>query len=44
MSLRSICVFCGASRGTNPVYEQAAQGLGRTLAANGIRLVYGAAP
>ncbi len=41
MSLRSICVFCGASRGTNPVYEQAAQELGRTLAANGIRLVYG---
>lgn len=41
MSLRSICVFCGASRGTNPVYEQAAQYLGRTLAANGIRLVYG---
>ena len=41
MSLRSICVFCGASRGTNPVYEQAAQDLGRTLAANGIRLVYG---
>jgi len=33
MSLRSICVFCGASRGTNPVYEQAAQELGRTLAA-----------
>ena len=40
MSLRSICVFCGASR-VQSVYEQAAQDLGRTLAANGIRLVYG---
>lgn len=41
MTLRSICVFCGASRGSNPVYEQAAQDLGRTLAANGIQLIYG---
>ncbi len=41
MTLRSICVFCGASRGSNPIYEQAAQDLGRTLAANGIRLIYG---
>src|SRR3546814_17181263 len=41
MTLRSICVFCGASRGSNPIYEQAAQDLGRTLAAKGIRLIYG---
>ncbi len=41
MSLRSICVFCGASRGANPVYEQAAQDLGRVLASKGIRLIYG---
>ncbi|MBE7376001.1 LOG family protein [Pseudomonas lopnurensis] len=41
MSLRSICVFCGASTGANPIYEQAATELGHTLAANGITLVYG---
>ncbi|MCY1283611.1 LOG family protein YvdD [compost metagenome] len=41
MSLRSICVFCGASPGANPIYREAAEALGRTLAARGIRLVYG---
>ena len=41
MSLRSICVFCGASTGDNPFYQEAAQALGQTLARRGIRLVYG---
>jgi uncharacterized protein (TIGR00730 family) len=41
MSLRSICVFCGARSGNNPVYAQAAVELGTTLATQGIRLVYG---
>jgi hypothetical protein len=41
MSLRSICVFCGASTGANPVYQEAAIALGQTLAANNIRLIYG---
>ncbi|MFZ3182969.1 MAG: Rossman fold protein, TIGR00730 family [Pseudomonadales bacterium RIFCSPLOWO2_12_59_9] len=41
MSLRSICVFCGASSGSNPIYAQAAVALGRTLATQGIRLIYG---
>src|SRR5690606_41280997 len=41
MSLRSICVFCGASTGNNPIYREAAEQLGRELAARGIRLVYG---
>ncbi|MGH8353984.1 MAG: TIGR00730 family Rossman fold protein [Pseudomonas sp.] len=41
MSLRSICVFCGASPGANPVYREAAIGLGRQIAAQGLRLVYG---
>lgn len=41
MSLRSICVFCGASTGTNSIYREAAEQLGRELAARGIRLVYG---
>lgn len=41
MSLKAICVFCGASPGGNPVYTQAAADLGRTLAQTGITLVYG---
>jgi uncharacterized protein (TIGR00730 family) len=41
MSIQSICVFCGASVGTHPVYREAAAALGRTLANQGIRLVYG---
>ncbi|MEO0772882.1 MAG: TIGR00730 family Rossman fold protein [Pseudomonadota bacterium] len=42
MSVRSICVFCGARRGTNPAYEAAATDLGREIARMGWRLVYGA--
>lgn len=41
MTVRSICVFCGASAGSNPSYAQAAVTLGQTLAENGVRLVYG---
>lgn len=41
MTLSSICVFCGASTGNNPAYRKAAEVLGRTLAENGVRLVYG---
>ncbi|WP_407295525.1 TIGR00730 family Rossman fold protein [Stutzerimonas zhaodongensis] len=41
MTLRSICVFCGASTGNKPIYRAAAFALGNALAANGIRLVYG---
>lgn len=41
MSLQSICVFCGASTGANPIYQEAAIALGQTLAAKGIRLIYG---
>ena len=41
MTLRSLCVFCGASPGANPVYREAAINLGRTLAEHGIRLIYG---
>lgn len=41
MSLRSICVFCGASTGANPVYREAAIKLGQHLAQHNIRLVYG---
>ena len=41
MELRSICVFCGARQGNDPAYAAAAATLGRTLAEQGIRLVYG---
>jgi uncharacterized protein (TIGR00730 family) len=41
MSLKSVCVFCGASTGSNPLYREAAVTLGRTLAERGLTLVYG---
>ena len=39
--MRSVCVFCGSSPGTEPAYKDKARALGRTLAENGVRLVYG---
>lgn len=42
MPERSICVFCGASDGSNPNYGIAARDLGTRLAHNNLRLVYGA--
>ena len=41
MSLKSICVFCGASPGARPVYHEAAETLGRSLAERGVTLIYG---
>ncbi|WP_339490424.1 LOG family protein [Pseudomonas sp. EL_65y_Pfl2_R95] len=41
MHLRSICVFCGASTGANPIYRDAAVNLGQYLARQNICLVYG---
>ena len=41
--MKSIVVFCGASYGNQPVYEEQAMLLGRTLAQKGIRLIYGGA-
>lgn len=41
MSLKSICVFCGASAGTHPAYREAATALGRALAERQLTLVYG---
>ena len=38
---RSVAVYMGSSRGVNPAYAAAAQALGRLLANNGLRLVYG---
>jgi len=39
--MRRICVFAGSSLGAHPEYVTAARELGRTLAADGIGLVYG---
>lgn len=38
----SVCVYCGSRFGIDPAYEQAADALGRALADQGWRLVYGA--
>lgn len=39
--MKNICVFCGSSKGFNEVYVKEAESLGRLLASNGKRLVYG---
>jgi uncharacterized protein (TIGR00730 family) len=39
--VRSVCVYCGSSAGRDPVYMNAGHTLGRSLAAAGLRLVYG---
>lgn len=41
--IRRICVNCGSNPGLRPEYKEAAGGLGKTLARNGIELVYGGA-
>ncbi len=38
----SICVYCGSRMGNDPAYRAAAEGLGKALADNSWRLVYGA--
>jgi uncharacterized protein (TIGR00730 family) len=39
--IRTVCVYCGSGPGTNPRFVEAAIAFGKTLAENGIRLVYG---
>ena len=41
MPVRSVCVFCGASIGSNPAYREAAVALGQAIARRGWTLVYG---
>jgi uncharacterized protein (TIGR00730 family) len=36
-----LCVYCGSSSGHNPAYSEAAQGLGASMAGQGVGLVYG---
>src|SRR3981189_1466569 len=40
-TINSICVYCGSRPGTHPAFMEAATKLGRILAENNIRLVYG---
>jgi len=40
-AMKRICVFCGSSGGTDPVYMKTAAEVGAFLASRGIELVYG---
>jgi uncharacterized protein (TIGR00730 family) len=40
-TIRTVCVYCGSSPGTNPVFIAEARRFGELLAAEGIGLVYG---
>lgn len=40
--MTAVCVFCGSSSGSRPVYTQAARSLGDLLGRRQLRLVYGA--
>lgn len=40
-TIRSICVYCGSSPGRGETYLDAGRSLGRSIAAHGLRLVYG---
>jgi uncharacterized protein (TIGR00730 family) len=39
--IKTVCVYCGSGPGTDPRFVEAAIGLGKALAENGVRLVYG---
>jgi uncharacterized protein (TIGR00730 family) len=39
--VRNICVYCGSSKGADPIYEEAARKLGLAMASAGIGLVFG---
>jgi uncharacterized protein (TIGR00730 family) len=39
--LRSVCVYCGSGPGGDPAFVAAARALGKVLAQNKIRLIYG---
>lgn len=41
--MRRVCVFCGSSRGRDPLYVEAARELAGALARRGIGVVYGGA-
>lgn len=39
--LKKVCVYCGSSLGASPIYTEAMRKLGKTIAENGLTLVYG---
>lgn len=39
--MKSVCVFCGSSMGSNPEFKETAFSMGKYLAEKGIGLVYG---
>ena len=39
--MKTLCVYCGSNAGNNPVYAEQARVLGRTMAEQGLVLVYG---
>jgi uncharacterized protein (TIGR00730 family) len=42
MTQKSVCVYCGSRKGSDPAYLEDASALGKGLAEAGLRLVYGA--
>ena len=40
-NIEGVCVYCGSGKGLNTAYTVAARKLGKSLADNGIRLIYG---
>jgi len=41
LPIRSICVYCGSQPGRDPAYIEAGRTLGKSIAAHGLRLIYG---
>ncbi len=41
MAIQSLAVFCGSKKGTNPLYTVHAAQLGKLMAENNIRVIYG---
>jgi hypothetical protein len=39
--INAVCVYCGSSSGTEPAFLEAAKKLGKILADDGVRLIYG---
>jgi uncharacterized protein (TIGR00730 family) len=39
--INAVCVYCGSSAGTEPVFGETASQFGKILAENGVRLIYG---
>ena len=39
--MKHVCVFCGSSEGSRPIYAEAARHMGQELARRGLGLVYG---